>query len=249
MTVIKEDEQQEKQQTPTIETLEQKIDELANTADELHTFHYLYESRMMAIKKQIREARQLALDLNVDEIQLRKMISQSFAKAGVSESWLRKLLPDSLKFTKHTRKDYLERKQQRDQQPLLQPQQLHQEFAERQASKQPVSEQQQQQPLDEKAIEIPTFDNKLAEMSQQTQKEEEKLKQRINELQRENRHLREVTAAQWQQLQQQQEKEETFIAIGMLKERTNVIPIRVTVNVRAKSIEFMEVAHDAMEGY
>jgi hypothetical protein len=68
-------------------------------------------------------------------------------------------------------------------------------------------------------------------------------------LQKENRHLRELVAAKGQRLQQQQEKEETFIAIGILKERNNVIPIRVTVNVRAKSIEFMEVAHDAIEGY
>jgi chromosome segregation ATPase len=87
MTVIEDEEQQEQQLTPTIETLKQKIDELANTVDELHTFHYLYESRTKTIMKQIREARQLALDLNIDEIQLRKMISQSFAKAGVSESW------------------------------------------------------------------------------------------------------------------------------------------------------------------
>jgi hypothetical protein len=145
MTVIEDEEQQEQQLTPTIETLKQKIDELANTVDELHTFHYLYESRTKTIMKQIREARQLALDLNIDEIQLRKMISQSFAKAGVSKSWLRKLLPDSLKFTKHTRKDYLERKQQRDQQPLIQPQQQHEELAELPTSRQPILEQQQPQ--------------------------------------------------------------------------------------------------------
>jgi hypothetical protein len=115
MTVIEEDDQK---QEPTIETLEQKLDELANAISELNTLHYIYKSRKKAIMKRIRKVRQLASDLNVDEIQLRKMISQSFTMAGVSESWLRKMLPDSLKFTKHTRKDYLERKQQRDQQPI-----------------------------------------------------------------------------------------------------------------------------------
>jgi hypothetical protein len=116
--------------------------------------------------KLIREVRQLASDLNVEEIQFRKMICRSFIMTGVSKSWLRKLLPDSLKFTKHTRKDYLERKQQRDKQPVVQPQQ---QLAELPTSRQPVLEQ-QHQPLDEKAVEVTTFDNKLAEMPQQTQK-------------------------------------------------------------------------------
>jgi hypothetical protein len=165
MTVIEEDDQK---QEPTIETLEQKLDELANAISELNTLHYIYKSRKKAIMKRIREVRQLASDLNVDEIQLRKMISQSFTMAGVSESWLRKMLPDSLKFTKHTRKDYLERKQQRDQQPIMQQQQQQQqqhELAEIPASRQPILEQQHQlqQPSDEKATKVTAFDNKLAE--------------------------------------------------------------------------------------
>jgi chromosome segregation ATPase len=65
MTVIDEEDQQQ-QPTPTIETLEQKLDELANAAAELRTIHNFYESKKEAIMKQIREARQLALDLNVD---------------------------------------------------------------------------------------------------------------------------------------------------------------------------------------
>jgi hypothetical protein len=249
MKVIEEDEQQKQQPTPTIETLEQKIDELVNTVDELHTLHYLYESRTKTIIKQIGEARQLALDLNVDEIQLRKMISQSFAKAGVSESWLRKLLPDSLKFTKHTRKDYLKRQQQQDQQPLIQPQQQHQELADLPTSKQPVLEQQQlqqQQPSDKKATKITTFDNKLTEMPQQTEEEEEeeeeKLKQRIEELQRENKYLREVTATKGQQPQQEKQHEETFAALGQLQLGDFRMRIKVTVNVKTKSIELMELA-------
>jgi hypothetical protein len=77
------------------------------------------------------------------------------------------------------------------------------------SSRQPVLEQQQQQqqPSNEKATKITTFDNKLAEMPHQTHKEEqekEKLKQIIEELQSQNKHLREATTTQGQQLQQQQ---------------------------------------------
>jgi hypothetical protein len=159
------------------------------------------------------------------------------------------LLPESLKFTKHTRKDYLERQQQRDQQPLIHPQQQHQELAELPASRQSALEQQQpqRQPSDEKATKITTFDNKLTEMPQQTEQEEEeeeeeKLKQRIEELQRENKYLREVTATQGQQPQQDKQHEETFAALGQLQLGDFRMRIKVTVNVRTKSIELMELA-------
>ena len=106
MNVIEDEEQQQQQKepTPTIETLEQKIEELARSIDDLCTIQYIYTSRKKAIKNLIREVRQLASDLIVEEIQFRKMISRIFVKTGISESWLRKLLPESLKFTKHTRK-------------------------------------------------------------------------------------------------------------------------------------------------
>jgi GrpB-like predicted nucleotidyltransferase (UPF0157 family) len=48
------------------------------------------------------------------------MVSQSFTIMGVSSSWMRRLLPEYLKSTKHTRKDYLELQQRRDQQSLQQ---------------------------------------------------------------------------------------------------------------------------------
>ena len=53
-------------------------------------------------------------------MQLRDMIYESFTRMGVSPSWLRKMLPENLKLTKHTGKDYLKRQLQRDQQPLQQ---------------------------------------------------------------------------------------------------------------------------------
>jgi hypothetical protein len=220
MTVIEIEEQKQQRPTPTISTLEQKIDELAYIILGLEKF---YKARTKMITKKIREIEQLASDLNVDRIQIRNMMTRSFV--CVSQSWLRKVLPESLKFTKHTRKDYLERRQQQEQQTLLQPQQQHQELP---ASRQPVLQQQQQGSSSEKAIKTTTFDNKLAEMPHQIQKEEkeEKLKQRIEELQIE---------------------EDTFTALGLLHYRNNATSIRVTVNVKTKSIEHMEVADDSIE--
>jgi DNA repair ATPase RecN len=119
MTVI-ENEQQQKP-TPTIRTLEQKIEQLTKSVDELRKLHNTYASKRKVVKNMIREIRQLALDLNVDEKELRMMISRSFDMAGISKSWQRKLLPESLKFINHTRKDYLERQQQLEQQPLMKP--------------------------------------------------------------------------------------------------------------------------------
>src|SRR6476620_9787072 len=105
---------------PTIKTLEQKVTELAKTVIGLEN---TYRKTRKTVIQQLGEIRQLAMDLKIDNIKLREMISDSFGLMGVSESWLRKLLPESLKSTKHTRKDYLEQQQKRDQQSLQQQQQ------------------------------------------------------------------------------------------------------------------------------
>jgi len=128
------DKHKQQQQPSTLETLQQKIDECANTIIELHT---IYRDRKKTIIQQIGEIKILASDLNVNNTQLRDMISQSFIMIGVSQSWLRKLLPEYLKSTKHTRKDYLELQQQRNQQPLQQQQQRQQESAELTSSSSP----------------------------------------------------------------------------------------------------------------
>ena len=116
MTIVDE-EQQQPSSAPTLETLQEKIDECANTIIGLHT---IYRHRKKTIIQQLQEIRQLAEDLNIDDIRLRKMVSQSFTIMGVSSSWMRRLLPEYLKSTKHTRKDYLELQQRRDQQSLQQ---------------------------------------------------------------------------------------------------------------------------------
>src|SRR5690242_5021557 len=114
MTLVNEKEQTP---SPTLETLQQKIDVLAGS---IHGFENEYRDRKKTIIQQLNEIIELASDLNVDNIQLRNMISDSFIDIGISESWIRKLLPETLKFTKHTRKDYLRQQQQRDQESLQQ---------------------------------------------------------------------------------------------------------------------------------
>ena len=116
MTIVNE-QQLDQQSSPAFRTLEQKIDEFANGIRGIRDI--IWDKKEIIIQ-QLHEIRQLAQDLNIDNIQLRKMILESVADIGVSESWLRKLLPETLKLTKHTRKDYLKRQIQRDQQPLQQ---------------------------------------------------------------------------------------------------------------------------------
>ena len=109
--------------------MQKKIDKCANTIIGLHT---IYRDRKKTITQQLKEIRQLAQDLSIDDMQLRDMIYESCTRMGVSPSWLRKQLPETLKLMKHTRKDYLKRQLQRDQQPLQQqqPQQQQKELVE-----------------------------------------------------------------------------------------------------------------------
>ncbi|MGB7638314.1 MAG: hypothetical protein WCF06_15160 [Nitrososphaeraceae archaeon] len=44
--------------------------------------------------------------------------------------------------------------------------------------------------------------------------------------------------------QQQQHRVEKFTAVGYLELQNNDIPVKVTVNVKTKSIEAMEIAHE-----
>ena len=142
MTSIDEQRQQQQPPSPTVETLQQKIDEFANGIVGLYG---IFRDRKKTIIQQLHEIRQLAQDLSIDDMQLRHMISESFTMmGGVSPSWLRKLLPGYLKSTKHTRKDYLELQHQRDLQPLQQQQKELVELPSL-SSQHSVSEQQQSQ--------------------------------------------------------------------------------------------------------
>jgi hypothetical protein len=173
MTIVDEERQKQKQPPPaaTLETLQEKIDKCANTIIGLHT---IYRDRKKTIIQQLQEIRQLAEDLNIDYIRLRRMVSQPFTIMDVYSSWMRKLLPEYLKSTKHTRKDYLELQQQ------------------------------QQKEL----VELPSLSSRHSVSEQQPQ------------------------------------DEETFTALGYLQLFDNDVPIKVTVNVKTKSIEAMEIAHE-----
>ena len=60
----------------------------------------------------------------MEKTELRKLIEEIFRIHGVSESWLRKLLPIELKNTSKTRISYLQRQQiEKESQRLLQLQQ------------------------------------------------------------------------------------------------------------------------------
>ena len=116
-SIINEQEPQQQPPSPAFRTLEQKIDELVNG---IRGIQDIIWDRRKIIRQQLKEIVQLAQDLSIDEMQLRDMIYESCTRMGVSPSWLRKMLPENLKLTKHTRKDYLKRQLQRDQQPLQQ---------------------------------------------------------------------------------------------------------------------------------
>jgi hypothetical protein len=227
--------------------------------------------RRKIIRQQLKEIIQLAQDLSIDDMQLRDMISESCTRMGVSPSWLRKQLPETLKLTKHTRKDYLKRQLQRDQQPLQQqqPHQQQKELVESptlSSSLHPAIEQ-RQQPLDNEGktaatttiTKVTTYDDdddnhSIAVIPLLTQKENEglvekssddknkiieKLNERIEELQKENTYLREQ--------QQQKQHVETFTAVGYLEIQNNDIQVKVTVNVKTKSIERMEIDRELVK--
>jgi hypothetical protein len=264
MTIVNE-QQRDQQSSPAFRTLEQKIEELTNG---IRGIQDIFLDRKKIILQQLKEIGQLAQDLSIDGMQLRDMIYESCTRMGVSPSWLRKQLPETLKLTKHTRKDYLKRQLQRDQQSLQQqqPQQQQKELVESptlSSSLHPAIEQ-RQQPSDNEGktaatttTKVTTYDDdnnhSIAVIPLLTQKENEglvqessddknkkieKLNERIEELQKENTYLRE---------QQQKQQEETFTAVGYLEIQNNDIPVKVTVNVKTKSIEWMEIDRELVK--
>jgi len=266
MTIVDE---QQQPTPPKLETLQKKIDEFANG---IRGIQDIFLDRKKTIIRQMDEIIQLAQDLSIDDMQLRDMISESFTMIGVSPSWLRKLLPETLKLTKHTRKDYLKLQQLRDQQPLhqQQPQQQQRELVESpptsssssSSSRHPAVEQRQQPSDNEEktgaaTTKGTTYDDEdnhsIPVIPLLTQKENEglvekssddknkiieKLNEKIEELQQEITYLHE---------QQQKQQVEKFTAVGNLELQKNDLPVKVTVNVKTKSIEWMEIARELIQ--
>ena len=261
MTIVDE---QQQPTPPTLETLEQKIDELVNG---IRGIRDIICDRRKIIRQQLKEIIQLAQDLSIDDMQVRDMIYESCTRIGVSPSWLRKMLPENLKLTKHTRKDYLKRQIQRDQQPLYQqPEQRQRELVElptSSSSSRHSAVEQRQQPSDNEektgaaTTKVTTYDDddnhSIAVIPLLTQNENEglvekssddkkkiieKLHEKIEELQQEITYLHE---------QQQKQQEEKFTAVGNLEIQNNDIPVKVSVNVRTKSIEWMRIARELIQ--
>src|ERR1051326_2930643 len=265
-TIINEQKPQQQPPSPAFRTLEQKIDELVNG---IRGIRDIIWDRRKIIRQQLKEIIQLAQDLSIDDMQLRDMIYESCTRIGVSPSWLRKMLPKNLKLSKHTRKDYLKRQQQRDQQPLQQqPQQQQRELVESPTSlssrhsRHPAVEQRQQPSDNEEKTEaaitkVTTYDDEdnhsIPVTPLLTQKENEglvekssddknkiieKLYEKIEELQQEITYLHE---------QQQTQQVEKFTAVGNLEIQNNDIPVKVSVNVKTKSIEWMRIARELIQ--
>jgi hypothetical protein len=262
-SIINEQEPQQQPPSPAFRTLEQKIDELVNG---IRGIRDIIWDRRKIIRQQVNKIIQLAQDLSIDDMQLRDMIYESCTRIGVSPSWLRKMLPKNLKLTKHTRKDYLKRQQQRDQQPLQQqqPQQQQRKLVELPtslSSRHPAVEQRQQPSDNEEktaaaTTKVTTYDDdnhSIPVIPLRTQKENEglvekssddknkiieKLHEKIEELQQEVTYLHE---------QQQKQQEEKFTAVGYIELQNNDIPVKVTVNVKTKSIEWMDVDRELIE--
>jgi hypothetical protein len=260
-SIVNEQKPQQQPPSPAFRTLEQKIDELVNG---IRGIRDIIWDRRKIIRQQLKEIIQLAQDLSIDDMQLRDMIYESCTRMGVSPSWLRKMLPENLKLTKHTRKDYLKLQQQRDQQPLQQqqPQQQQRELVESptsSSSRHAAVEQLQQQPSDNEektsvTTKVTTYDDdnhSIAVIPLLTQKENEgfvekssddknkiieKLNEKIEELQQEITYLRE-----------QQHQVEKFTAVGYLELQNNDIPVKVIVNIKTKSIDWMEIARELMQ--
>ena len=260
-TIINEQKPQQQPPSPAFRTLEQKIDELVNG---IRGIRDIIWDRRKIIRQQLKEIIQLAQDLSIDDMQVRDMIYESCTRMGVSPSWLRKMLPKNLKLTKHTRKDYLKRQLQRDQQPLYQqPEQRQRELVElptSSSSSRHSAVEQRQQPSDNEEktaaiTKVTTYDdnNSKAVIPLHTQKENEglveessddknkiieKLNEKIEELQQEITYLHE---------QQQKQQVEKFTAVGNLELQKNDLPVKVTVNVKTKSIEWMEIARELIQ--
>ena len=266
MTIVNE-QQRHQQSSPAFRTLEQKIDELTNG---IRGIRDIFLDRRKIIRQQLKEIIQLAQDLSIDDMQLRDMIYESCTRMGVSPSWLRKMLPETLKLTKHTRKDYLKRQLQRDQQPLQQqqPQQQQKELVESptssSSSRHPAVEQ-RQQPSDNEGktaaattTKVTTYDDdddnhSKAVIPLLTKKENEGLVEESSEdknkkIEKLNEKIEELQKENtYLREQQQKQQEEKFTAVGYLEIQNNDVPIKVTVNVKTNSIESMEVDRERIK--
>lgn len=97
--------------------LKQKIVTVAVTIRE---WNNEYRRVRKTIKKQFEEILNLGLNYKMQKTELRKLTEEIFRFHGISDSWLRKLLPEELKDTSKTRLSYLQRQEiEKNRQRLL----------------------------------------------------------------------------------------------------------------------------------
>ena len=86
----------------------------------------LIDDETLKARKSVRDQLQEILDLGLNtykmqKTELRKLTEEIFLYHGISESWLRKLLPEGLKDTSKTRISYLQKQEmEKERQRLLQ---------------------------------------------------------------------------------------------------------------------------------
>jgi hypothetical protein len=203
-----------------VEILEEKIDRLSR---DIYKCQKIFIHRKKTVGQQFQEIIQLASDLNIDKRQLRTMISRSFAEVGISASYIRKLLPEALKFMKHMRKDYVQKQDQRDQSKYLQ-QSDQQESVKLPSSSSPLTLK------SDKSIDVPTTgtQNGVILHTEGKQVVFEDKDTTIKKLKKVIKGLEDLT--------------ESFIAIGTFRYRNNDLLLKITVNVKARSIGNIEIA-------
>lgn len=111
-----------------VEDLMNPNDELKKRIVNLACTIRKWNEETVQVRKSVREKLQEILDLGLNKYkmqktELRKLVEQIFLYHGVSESWLRKLLPEGLKDTSKTRISYLQKQEiqiEKERQHLLQ---------------------------------------------------------------------------------------------------------------------------------
>ena len=81
----------------------------------------------------------------------------------------------------------------------------------------------------------------------QQQRDQQPLHQQTQQQQRELIELPTSLSSRHSVSEQQPQEEETFTALGYLQLYGNDVPIKVTINIKTKSIEAMEIAHEIIQ--
>ena len=200
-----------------VEILQQKIDTLSRN---IYKCQKIFIDRKRTLMQRFQEICQLASDLNIDKPQLRMMISQSFAEVGISDSYLRKLLPEALKFTKHMRKDYVQKQDRRDQ-PIYLQQSHQQESVELPSSGQLAL-------TSGKSLELPTTGIHNSEVLHTEGDEQVAFEDKDTIIKNLKKTIKDLT--------------DSFTAVGNFRYGNQDLLLKITVNVKARSIGTIEIA-------